>query len=732
MLVQFRTGRTDEMHRAPAHGWSRTALALALLLASLVLPDVTTAAAAGLAGPRIVNGLTTFDYPAAGILLLGNSASDATLTCSGTLIGCSTFLVAAHCVCDDVGSACQSGDASEPDPSQFQVFLQHGGFAAVDSIDVHPDFDFPTADVAVVHLSSAIDGITPMPLNTTVTPPAGSSATIVGFGRTGGASQNYGIKRRGEVETLSCGTPTLLCWNFEDPIGSPGDDSNTCNGDSGGPLFWHDGTRQVLAGITSGGTADDCLPFDESYDTNVFDYRSWIASQVGADLGGASCGVFAPAGIAPTTVSTAAGDLSAATPDSHQAIPVPGGTGLLRVTMNASQQGAANFDLYLRFGAQASTSIFDCRKNGSSQFASCEIPDPAAGTWWLLVHRQAGTAPFQVTSTVFRSPVVTPTPGPTPTQTPVSTPTPIPTPTPPPTALSIAAPGQVVCGTANTLNGAGFTAGSRVKIFVSTFSGSQAFGPYTPSARAASSLTWTPPCDVPLGRGFLTLRVINTDQGYFNSNTVPALFFASPNSGLPTISGLNDIALEPAASMFPLAYVETLIAEGAELVLNGTGFDPLAKLNFFTASGNAGPLDAKPGSTSTRLLIDIPPSVPTGPGSLQLLNRPYGTLKSNAVSAPIGATPAITSITQLGQTITVHGAGFSTLSVVNIFNGETNRCGMVAGVAQCPITLISDQEFRIQRPALAVAGSAYIKVLNPPFIPFTSSGSDPDGSFTLN
>ena len=358
-------------------------------------------AATGLGSPRVVNGDTTWDYPTAGILLSGGSANSASLSCSGTLIGCSTFLVASHCVCETIGAECQPGDAGEPNASQFMVFLQHAGFFSVSSIEVHPNYDFPTADVALVHLSSPVTGISPMRINTTATPPDGSTTTIVGFGRTGGFNEDYGIKRRGDAVTVGCGTPTLVCWDFEDPIGAPGEDSNTCNGDSGGPLFWNDGSEDVLAGVTLGGSSENCLPLDQSYDANVFHYRSWISNNAGADLGGEACGDFLPVGNAATAVSTFSGTLSAGSPDSHHAVTVPAGTSSLRVTMNASEEAGSDFDLYVRFGSQAGTSTYDCRHNGGNQVASCEIINPQAGTWWVLVHRYSGAAPYQATATVL-------------------------------------------------------------------------------------------------------------------------------------------------------------------------------------------------------------------------------------------------------------------------------------------------------------------------------------------
>ncbi len=680
----------------------RRIIGILFAVASL-LGGTAAAAFAALDRPQIVNGLDTWEYPAAGILLKGGSPLSASLTCSGTLIGCSTFITASHCVCETLGDDCQPGDAGEPRGSDFMVFFQHSGFHEVSSIEVHPDYDFPTADVAVVHLAAPVTGITPMPINTTATPPAGSAATIVGFGRSGGSAYDYGLKRQGDVSTVGCGTPTLVCWNFANPIGTSGEDSNTCNGDSGGPLFWHDGGEDVLAGITSGGNAEDCLPLDESYDANVFHYRSWITGKTGGDLGGEACGAFAPVGSAPTAVATFAGTLSSGAPQSHRSFEVPAGTSVLRVTMNASDPGGVDFDLYVRHGAQASSSTFDCKHDGSNQVASCEFANPAAGTWWLLVQRYSGSGSFQATATVFGD-----------------------------DALELAPRTTLLCGSPSVLTGSGFTAGSVIKAFIATPTGVQAFGPYDPTSWTPTSLTWTLPCSVGLGNGFIALQVINTDQGYRSSNIVPALLRAGTGSGYPSITGINGVTVTAAHASFPLAHVQTVVAKGSTITINGTGFAVPAKVNLFSASGNSGPLDTLAGSTSTTLLVQIPLAAPTGPGALQVVNPNGVWPASNAVSVPLGAVLSITSISQAGSTLTVNGSGFSARSVINFFTPGANHCGMAAGTAVCPLTLVSDQQFTVQRPVGAGAGRAFIEVLNPPFIPFSSTGTDPDGAFTLS
>ncbi len=331
-------------------------------------------------------------------------------------------------------------------------------------------------------------------------------------------------------------------------------------------------------------------------------------------------------------------------------------------------------------------------------------------------------------------PSPTPTPTRTPTPTPTRTPTPVPaTPTPAatPAGLTLVSPNTVRCGVTNTLTGTGFSPGSVVKAFIAFPSGVQAVGPYVPTSIAPTSLTWTLPCSVGLGNGFIALQVINTDQGYSSSNIVPALLRAGTSSGYPSITGINGVTVTAAHGSFPLAHVQTVVAKGSTITINGTGFAVPAKVNLFSASGNAGPLDTLPGSTSTALLVQIPLAAPTGPGAVQVVNPSGAWPSSNAVSVPLGAAISITSITQVGSTITVNGSGFSTLSVINFFTPSANHCGMAAGAAVCPLALVSDQQFTVQRPSGAGAGRAFIEVLNPPFIPFSSTGTDPDGAFTL-
>jgi hypothetical protein len=352
--------------------------------------------------PRIVNGTFTSAFPSTGILLAGSAdPAAAYASCSGTLIGCNTFLTAAHCVCDTIGADCQGANA--PDPSQSFVFLQHAGVFAVSSVVVHPDYDFPVSDVAVLTLAAPVDGVAPTPISETL-PASGLAGTIVGFGRSGGLAHDYGLKRVGNVVTSACSggvsNVTSVCWTFT------GSGANTCNGDSGGPMFLDFGSGPVVAGITSGGDSGTCLPTDHSYDVNVAHYASYIEGIAGTDLDATSCGSLPQAGADGTAIMSAMGTLSTVSTSRTHAFPVSVGTQVLRVTMNAIDDGPSDFDLYVRAGTPPTTTDFDCKKDGGGQYAACELVAPA-GPVYAMVRRFSGAGAYQLTATAFGAPAAT-------------------------------------------------------------------------------------------------------------------------------------------------------------------------------------------------------------------------------------------------------------------------------------------------------------------------------------
>lgn len=186
---------------------------------------------------------------------------------------------------------------------------------------------------------------------------------------------------------------------------------------------------------------------------------------------------------------------------------------------------------------------------------------------------------------------------------------------------------------------------------------------------------------------------------------------------------------------------------GLTVTLNGKGFDTTngVAVDLFCdcpPSGKISTIFLKPGEaglSATQLSVVVPLGTPTGPGSFVVSNAGAAkdfAVKSNAVSVPIGAQITISGISQTGCTVTVSGTGFSTLTAINLFNQQAggrvvNLGGLNAGgSAKVPLDVVSANQFTFAVPGELVSGPAYVEALNPPYVPFTSSGTTPSGAFS--
>ena len=350
---------------------------------------------------RIVNGLPSQSHPAVGALVNGNAPQAAIAWCTGTLVGCDKFLTAAHCIADD------------PSPDGYLVFFQELGFFKVKTVHWEKDkYKFPYFDLAMLTLEKPVEGIAPMPINSSVKPLNNSIATIVGFGRTGGSRHDYGIKREGSIKTSACpdnlASKQVLCWKFDADVTSNASAQNTCNADSGGGVFIrdNDGPRVVekVFGVVSGGTDVDCMKKDVSYNVDVLQYRDWIAAAGEGRLSSAMCGRPLWESKSGEPVRTTV-RLDANNPEAGITIEAPAGATALRVAMNAEDANPRkNQFQFAAFSSKGAANPENaCTDNGTGQFAFCAIEKPENGIWTIAVSRKKGQGEVQIT-TLFVGP----------------------------------------------------------------------------------------------------------------------------------------------------------------------------------------------------------------------------------------------------------------------------------------------------------------------------------------
>lgn len=341
-------------------------------------------------GQAVVNGTPVIDYPSAGALMRGTSLEDSFMQCSGTLIGCDTFLTAAHCVCEDI-ETCNT----QIPPAELRVFFQHAGVYQASRIEVMQGYTFPNfGDAAIVHLAEPVVGIDPTPLAPS-NPSLTAEMTIVGFGLTQKDQSDSGIKREGVLRRTPCSgfdDDLMLCFDFGD---SP---SVSCSGDSGGPNFIDINGQLHVAGIVSGGGSADSCSDRQKFATNVSGYLGFISPA--ADAIGGSCGATPSVTDASTSVTTTAG------PGGEQdrfTVDVPPGTALLRLSANAIINGSLL--VAARKGEEADPIVNDC--GGSGRMAAfCEVNSPAAGEWHILM--QSGAEYQGAVTAIAGAPIANP------------------------------------------------------------------------------------------------------------------------------------------------------------------------------------------------------------------------------------------------------------------------------------------------------------------------------------
>jgi secreted trypsin-like serine protease len=230
--------------------WSQIALCLGLALsAACAQPLEEEGIEIGDTSQEIVGGVATSEYPAVAFLYSEFSNSDDAQLCSGTLVTPSVILTAAHCV-----------EFANGSPEQYLAYfgtnvLVEADTGEIDTIpikayDFHPAWNIDNLeagnDIGMVALERPVPAaVQPVPINREpLEDHIGEEVQLVGWGRTSGEGQDFGVKRE-TTSTLENTQELLIQYGSAT--------ANTCQGDSGGPNFMTVGGVEVIAGITSYG-----------------------------------------------------------------------------------------------------------------------------------------------------------------------------------------------------------------------------------------------------------------------------------------------------------------------------------------------------------------------------------------------------------------------------------------------------------------------------------------------
>jgi secreted trypsin-like serine protease len=204
--------------------------------------------------------------------------------CTGTLVGETLFLTAAHCLYGETGTVwvtfdpAYDEDAEEPEGLYEVVgWTLHEGFAA-------PGGGADAYDIAIVELRSAPD-VEPAELPTlglldsySQTELRQLTFTAVGYGivretKTGGPHGfiDETTRMMAQQSFLSL-QPTWLTLNMNPSTGSGG----TCYGDSGGPHFLGGVESNLIASLTVTGDAM-CRATDKTYRLDTFTAQEFLS-----------------------------------------------------------------------------------------------------------------------------------------------------------------------------------------------------------------------------------------------------------------------------------------------------------------------------------------------------------------------------------------------------------------------------------------------------------------------
>lgn len=377
----------------------------------------------------------SIDFPAVAAILKARTpatedspAVDFNVTCTGTLVSRDVVLTAAHCFCMQgeielhTLQMCRHGDVENRRPANYKVYFQHAGlFDLKDEggIEIYPDYNGLSGDVAVLRLARAVTGIAPARIGASTA----RFGVIVGFGRhlqpaetTAIKDAAKGIKYHAFSQLTPCPTGTAapdaaLCskWHvIEDVFGRPQQQNlgTICKSDSGGPLltFVRGGIGHLLLiGVASRGLRADefCRYGQTSAHVSLVDQkvRNWVMSVAGADQtriisGGGKIldGVFNRDAVFLSNVARGTKEFAADRQTLDEVIVVKAGMKALRVSVNGTYAAVPlEISLLRTDGSAEVPEPCDTSPSRVASFVACRIIEaPRPGRWRVQVKGSKG------------------------------------------------------------------------------------------------------------------------------------------------------------------------------------------------------------------------------------------------------------------------------------------------------------------------------------------------------
>ena len=279
-------------------------------LALLAALAVTVVTFVGPAGAITGNSQDDFVHDNVGLLVFYTPNTPAgqdpfSHRCSGTLISSTVMVTAGHCT-DGVDSGrvyFAQSVAPNYDPNAFGGFggdpttgypyLNGVTFHRADDYGYDNFADFPqTRDVGVVVLDAPVtpaNGLGVLPAPGAIDAYASGSKkearfTISGYGLSDQDPRPVSFRKRLMAESYLVNNEAPITeFNLKTTANASQGKGGTCNGDSGGPVFFK-GTN-VIAAVTSFGMNGQCKGLDFSYRLDRAPVLAWINDPKRADQG---------------------------------------------------------------------------------------------------------------------------------------------------------------------------------------------------------------------------------------------------------------------------------------------------------------------------------------------------------------------------------------------------------------------------------------------------------------